>query len=174
MHLSNESLSGTVSVMPLYPDAEQLLRGNFAVIKRGKKPRAVPVGWVTDKQLADINTWRLSRKWEPIVREVVFIGTHIYDSRISRDGYTADDIIAQIRHAFSEDSEFVPTQKRTSIRNPIKIESGYGCLVRVELTLECTTRFPRSELYSVIPRGDLHHTPKKLREAAEAASLGEN
>jgi hypothetical protein len=157
--------------MPLYPNAEKLIRGNISVIKRGKKPCAVVVGFLTDTQMEAINTYRRTRNWEPIERDVVFVGTHIYESRVLRDGYTEDDLIAQIESAFSATCRYIPTQKMTVLQNPTQRESGYGCLVKDELTLECSSRFPRSELYSVVPRGDRNHKPHKLREAAEAASL---
>lgn len=157
--------------MPLYPDAEQLIRGNIAFIKRGGKPRPVLIGYLTNIQLLSINAYRASRNWEPINREIVFIGCHVYDSRVTRDGYSEDDLLAQIRTAFSETCRYIWTPKMTVLQNPTQTESGYGCRVRVELTLECSARHPRSEMYSVVPRGDKLHKPAKLREAAEAASL---
>jgi hypothetical protein len=159
--------------MPLYDNAEQLIRGNLSVIKRGKKPNAVVVGYLTDVQMAAINTYRRSRSWEPIERDIVFVGTHIYDSRVVKDGYSEDDLIAQIKSALSATCKYIPTQKMTVLQNPTPRESGYGCWVKDELTLECSTRHPRSELYSVVPRGDRNHKPNKLREAAKAASLVE-
>jgi hypothetical protein len=157
--------------MPIYDNAERLIRGNIAVIKRGKKPRAVVVGYLTDVQMEAINTYRRSRYWEPIERDVVFVGTHVYQSRVVQDGYSEDDLIAQIKSAFSATCRYIPTQKMTVLQNPTPRESGYGCLVKDELTLECSARLPRSELYSVVPRGDRNHKPNKLREAAKAASL---
>lgn len=157
--------------MPLYPDAVRLIRGNIAVLKRGGKPRPVVIGYLTDKQLEEINTFRRSRNWEPIEKDVVFVGTHVYDSRVVRDGYSEDDLIAQIESAFSTACRYIRTQKMTVLQNPGSRQSGYGCLVKDELTLECSSKFPKSELYSVVPRGDKNHKPNKLREAAKAASL---
>jgi hypothetical protein len=163
----------TFGTMPLYPNAEQLIRGNIAVIKRGKKPRPVLIGYLTDTQLSDVNTYRLSRNWAPIEKDIVFVGCHVYDSRVTRDGYTEEDLLAQIYSAFSPTCRYIPTQKMTVLQNPLRRPSGYGCHVKDELTLECSTRHPKSELCSVVPRGDKHHKPKKLREAALAASLVE-
>jgi hypothetical protein len=118
-----------------------------------------------------INAHRLSRNFEPIDKEIVFLGTHIYGSRVIEDGYTDDDLLALIRSAMSEACVFTPTRKMTVLQNPVKRDGGYGCKVRDELTLECSGKYPRSELFSVVPRGDHNHKPKKLREAAEAASL---
>lgn len=159
--------------MPLYPNAEQLIRGNLAVIKRGTKPRPVVVGYLTDIQLGEINAHRKLRNLSPIEKDVVFVGTHVYNSRIVEDGYSDDDLLAQIRSAFSETCRYIHTQKMTVLQNPAQRDGGYGCRVRDELTLECSVRLPRSELFSVVPRGDRNHKPKKLREAAEAASRSE-
>jgi hypothetical protein len=157
--------------MPLNPDAEQLIRTNIAAIKRGLRPRWVVVGYLTDLQLNAINAHRKSRNFEPIDKDIVFFGTHIYQSRVVEDGYTDDDLLALIRSAMSETCVFTVTRKMTVLQNPAKRDSGYGCKVRDELTLECSGKYPRSELFSVVPRGDHNHKPTKLREAAEAASL---
>jgi hypothetical protein len=159
--------------MPLYPNAEQLIRGNIAVIKRGQKPRAVLIGYLTDAQMNDINAYRRTRNWEPIGKDIVFIGSHVYESRVVNDGYSEDDLIAQIKSALSDTCKYIRTPKMTVLQNPTKRETGYGCSVRDELTLECSTRHPISELFSVVPRGDKNHKPNKLREAALAASLSE-
>jgi hypothetical protein len=163
-------LPGPATQMPLYENAEQLIRGNIAVIKRGQKPRAVVIGYLTEAQLHAINAYRSSRGWELIEKDIVFVGCHVYDSRVVRDGYTEDDLLAQIRSAFSETCKLIPTHKMTVLQNPKQRESGYGCRVRDELTLECSARFPRSELCSVVPRGDKNHKPIKLKEAALVAS----
>lgn len=160
--------------MPLYPDAVRLIRGNIAVLKRGGKPKAVVIGYLTDNQLEDINAFRRTRNWQPIEKDVVFVGTHVYESRVVGDGYSEDDLIAQIESAFSTASRYIPTQKMTVLQNPTPRQSGYGCLVKDELTLECCSKFPRSELFSVVPRGDRNHKPNKIRGAASAAPHGEN
>lgn len=157
--------------MPLYPNSERLIRANLAAIKRGKKPNWVVIGYLTQMQLSAINDDRRLRNFEPIDREIVFYGKHIYQSRVVEDGYTDDDLLALIRSALSESCVFIPTRKMTVLRNPVKRNSGYGCSVRDELTLECSGKYPRSELFSVVPRGDVNHKPKKLREAAKATSL---
>jgi len=108
-----------------------------------------------------VNNYRRARNWEPIEKDIIFVGSHIYDSRVVKDGYTEDDLIAQIKSALSPTCRFIETQKMTVLQNPTTRESGYGCRVRDELTLECSTRFPRAELYSVVPRGDKNHKPKE-------------
>jgi hypothetical protein len=148
--------------MPLIPNAERLIRGNFAAIKRGKKPRRVSIGYLTENQLSAINAERQKRGFVPLSGEIYFIGTHIHDSRISKDGYTEDDVLKMIEVAMSEESVFVRTQKMTVLQTPARRESGYGCLVRDELTLECSAS-PLAELYSVVPRGDINHKPNKLK-----------
>ena len=141
------------------------------MIKRGKKPQAVIIGYLTDVQLAAINADRKRRNFSAIAKEVVFVGTHLYESRVTRDGYTEDDVLTQIKNAMSEKSCFIETLKMTALQNRTARDGGYGCHVRDEATLECSTKFPSPELYSVIPRGDKKCKPAELREAALAASL---
>lgn len=140
--------------MPLYPDAERLIRGCFAVIKRGQNPRRVAIGTLTDKQLKDINLHRAMRGWEPVTAEILFHGRHVYESRVIQDGYTEDDVIAQISSGMSDKAEFKLTPKMTVLRNPSQREDGYGSRVRDEAVLECTSQHPSPILYSTIPRGD--------------------
>ncbi|WP_235423327.1 hypothetical protein, partial [Enterobacter hormaechei] len=78
-----------------------------------------------------------------------------YNSRTA-DGYTVDDIIEQIISAMSDSSELLRTVKGTVLENKIKRDDGYGNMVNDRAVLELTSRKPRSELYSVIPRGDVN------------------
>ena len=137
--------------MPLYPNAEPLIRANFAAIKRSERPRWEVVGYLTDVQLRAINGYRLSRNWPPIDKEIVFFGRHVYQSRVVEDGYTEDDLITLIRSATSEKCRYIPTQKMTVLQQPVKRDSGYGCKVRDELTLECSGKYPQSELILTLP-----------------------
>jgi hypothetical protein len=154
--------------MPLDPKVVRLIRGNIALIKRGGKPRLVVVGYLTDEQLEDINAFRKLRCCEPIEKDVVFVGSHVYESRVMRDGYSEDDFIVQIESAISPGCRYVPTQKMTMLQNGNPRQSGDGCFVRDELTLECSTRFPRAELYSEVPRGDRHHKPKQHKRGCRS------
>lgn len=141
--------------MPLYPTAERLIRGCFSVIKRGQNPRRVAIGKLTDEQLKKINENRVIRGWAPIVAEVLFHGRHVYESRIVADGYTEDEVIAQIRSGMSDESEFRLTSKMTVLRNPRRREDGHGAQVNDEAVLECTSQHPNAIIFSVIPKGDV-------------------
>jgi hypothetical protein len=152
--------------MPLVPEAERLIRGNLAVLKRGKKPKRVTIGHLTEKQVTDINTDRVNRGFIPLSGEIYFVGTHLYDSRIVRDGYSDDDVWKMIQAAMSTTCRFINTTKMTVLQNPSHRDGGYGCTVRDELTLECTSS-PLAELYSVVPRGDRNHKPNATKKAAE-------
>lgn len=156
--------------MPLAPGAERLIRGCFATIKRGKKPQRVTIGSLTSRQRDDINAERTKRGFVPLSGEIFFTGKHLYESRIIRDGYTEDDVIRMIQSAMDENCIFLRTQKMTVLQSPNHRESGYGCNVRDELTLECSAS-PLAELYSVVPRGDLKNKPNQLKEAARKRPL---
>jgi hypothetical protein len=116
---------------------------------------------LTQQQLADINKHRAAQGLNPIRAEVVFIGRHIYQSRIEKDGYTIDDVIEQISHAMQSNSWVLDTIKMTAMENPNLRADRYGNKVKDRAVFECTARHPRPELFSVIPKGDLIKPLKK-------------
>ena len=140
--------------MPLYQNAEPLIRGNFGVIKRGKKPRRVAIGYLSEDQLESINAHRGGSNMDAIESVILFQGRHVFESRVDRDGYTEEDVIKQIFSALAEESVLLLSPKMTVLQNPQKRDDGYGSRVNDQCVLECTSRYPRAELYSVIPKGD--------------------
>jgi hypothetical protein len=140
--------------MPLNADAAELIRANLEEVQKGNKPRPAVIGNLTEKQLTAINVERARRNRGPIVGEVVFVGRHIYESRIVRDGYRIDDVITQIVGAMDATAVVRPSPKMTVLENPIARDDGYGNKVNDQAVLECTGKYPRAELYSVIPKGD--------------------
>jgi hypothetical protein len=99
----------TTSSMPLLPNAERLIRGNFSVIKRGKKPRRVTIGHLTQQQADAININRKERGFQALSGEIFFFGTHIFKSRVIKDGYTEEDVLKMIGTAMATECVFVPT-----------------------------------------------------------------
>jgi hypothetical protein len=146
--------------MTLHNDAERLIRANLAEVSRKGKPRVVAIGVLTDEQLRAINEHRQRRNFAPIEAVIVFSGKHIYKSRIEGDGYSVDDVIKQISSAMSSLSRLRISPKMTAIENPAARDDGYGNRVNDQAVLECTAKFPRAELYSVIPRGDRNRPGK--------------
>jgi hypothetical protein len=159
--------------MPLYPDAERLIRSNLAVVARGKKPRAVVIGELTPRQIEDVNAQQRSRKLPEMDNKIVFVGLHLHDSRFKRDCYSVDQIVAQIASAMSEKSRLIKTFNRTAIENPIKRDDGLGNMVNDKAILECTAKFPSMELSSVIPRGDINRPDKQITETIEVSVIEE-
>jgi hypothetical protein len=148
--------------MPLRAEAAALIRANLEQIEAGHKAPLVEIGALTQEQLADINKHRAAQGLAPVIAEVVFIGKHIYQSRIAKDGYTIEDVIDQISNAMHSDSLVLDTGKMTAMENPDPRADRYGNKVRDRVVFECTARHPRPELFSVIPRGDLIK-PQKTR-----------
>ncbi len=140
--------------MPLHPHSLELIRANLLLIAAGERASVVSIGRLTPVQHAEVNAHR-AREGMPALQEpeILFLGRHLYNSR-NKDGYTIDDMIAQIVSALSEASEVVPTQKMTGLRNPVPRPDGYGNQVHDVAILELTARRPKAELFSVIPRGD--------------------
>jgi hypothetical protein len=77
--------------MPLFKWALALIRANLEELQNGNRVRLVAIGTLTDVQLGAINLERKTHAYPPLVAEVVFIGRHIYESRVVRDGYTIGD-----------------------------------------------------------------------------------
>lgn len=141
--------------MPLYKNAEYLIRANLNEIAQGHRVRAVAIGVLTDVQFEAINRQKLSQGL-PLLEspEIVFLGKHAYKSRVVRDGYTIDDMVTQITCALAETAIAVASPRMTALRSTELRQDGYGNDVRDEVIFELTARKPKAELYSVIPKGD--------------------
>jgi len=112
------------------------------------------VGALTTTQLGDINAERQREAQPPIIDEVLFLGKHIHQSRIVKDGYTIDDVIDQISSAMDRTAVVMASPKMTAMTSQNPRRDHYGNTVRDMIVFECTARHPRPELYSVIPKGD--------------------
>jgi hypothetical protein len=152
--------------MPLYENAFDLMRANFARIAQGGKPQGVIIGTLTAEQLNTLNRMRAAHRpsLPPVTGEVLFYGRHLYGSRVDRDGYTVEDVLDQIASAMSADSVLAPHPHSTVLQNPRSRADHYGNSVRDLAVLECTAHYPRPELFSVMPKGD-KNKPKTKRTA---------
>jgi len=147
--------------MPLLANAATLIRNNFDQIGKGGRARLASNGMLTDEQLDEINKNRAEEGLTPITAEVVFIGRHIYESRIVKDGYSIEEVIEQISSALDSGAVVLRTRKMTAMENPLERVDGYGNRVRDRAIFECTSRHPRPELFSVVPKGDVIKPNKK-------------
>jgi len=100
--------------MPLSEDAPALIRANFEQLQSGTRARLVTIGNLTAEQLTAINDNRRAHGHPAIVADVVFVGRHVYESRIVRDGYTIDDVIDQISSAMNAAAVVVPAAAMNS------------------------------------------------------------
>ena len=147
--------------MPLSDEAPALICANLKLVQAGNRVRLVVIGALTDTQLDAINRERSAPRYPPIVAEVVFIGRHVYESRIVRDGYSIDDVIDQIASGMDAAAVLFQTASMTAIENPALRADRYGNSVRDRVIFECSARYPRPELFSVVPKGD-RIKPKRL------------
>lgn len=148
--------------MPLYKNALYLLRANLEEVSRGGRVRAVVVGELTEDQHAVINQHRAAAGLPKLENpEIVFIGKHVYASRVDRDGYTIDDVIQQIMSALAADAVVLASPKMSALESTTLREDSYGNLVRDRAVFEMTQRKPRAELYSVMPKGDTIKPPRR-------------
>ena len=142
------------ALMPLSEGAPALIRANLEQVQSGKRARLVVIGALTDSQLTAINDDRRAHGYPPIIAEVVFIGRHVHQSRIERDGYSVDDVIDQIGSAMEAAAVVLQTPAMTAMENPASRADRYGNAVRDRAIFECSARHPRPELFSVVPKGD--------------------
>jgi hypothetical protein len=140
--------------MPLYSNAEKVIAEHLELVRLGQKPRRVTIGELSKNQLDSLNEQRKKAGFDPLNGLVFFVGKHVHKSRVLGDCYTVEDIIDQIKSAFSEASTAHLSPKMSSLRNPIARGDRYGNQVHDEITLECYANHPRAELFSVIPKGD--------------------
>jgi hypothetical protein len=123
--------------------------------KRGNRVQLVTIGTLTDLQFDAINQERKVSGYPSIAAEVVFVGRHIYESRIVRDGYTSEDAIDQIASGMDAAAMVLKTHAMTAMENPNPRADRYGNSVRDRVIFECSARHPRPELFSVVPKGDV-------------------
>jgi hypothetical protein len=148
-------------LMPLSEEAPALIRGNLEQLQIGKRVCLVVIGTLTGAQLRAINDERQARGYPSIASEVVFIGRHVYESRIERDGYNIEDVIDQIASGMDAAAVVFPAAGMTAMENPASRADRYGNTVRDRVIFECSARHPRPELFSVVPKGDTIK-PKRL------------
>jgi len=151
--------------MPLYPHAIEIIRANLDRISKGHKVKPVAIGTLTAQQLSSINQHRQKQNLDllPVVAEVIFLGSHIYQSRCVRDGYTPDDVIDQIASAMDSASLMVGNLPMQAIENPNLRADRYGNLVHDRAVFECLSRHPRPEPFSIMPKGDRHRPIQKQK-----------
>ena len=120
----------------------------------------IAIGCFSPLQFADVNIARRDAGLHELeINEIIFIGRHLFNSR-SADGYSIDDMIDQIESAMSEDSIAVISPHMSCIRRQRARADRYGNQVFDQTIFEMTSRKPRAELFSVIPRGDTNKPPK--------------
>lgn len=140
--------------MPLFENAADLIRTNLGRIRNGNHVHIVPIGTLTPVQLQAINANRIAEELIPIVEEVVFVGGHIYKSRVLKDGYTIEDVVDQICSAMDSAAVVIVTDYMTAMQNPNARSDRYGNMIKDRAVFECTSKHPLPELTSVSPKGD--------------------
>jgi len=145
-----------VYTMPLSKNAGELIRTNLEQFRPDVKVRVRPVaiGIPTDSQLEAVNEKQNEAGLPLLISEVIFVGWHIYKSRILKDGYRIEDVVDQIASALSCESVVLDSKHMTAFENPNVRKDCYGNEVNDRAILECMARHPRPELFSVIPKGD--------------------
>jgi len=140
--------------MPLYADGMKKIRRNLLQVQSGQKPWVAKVGFFTPDQITQINEARISMGFPALRPEILFHGSHLYQSRCIKNPYTIDQVLEQIQCPLSDASVVDPSRPSVVIRNPNKRMDHNGMLVNDEAVFECSGRKPYADLYSVVPVGD--------------------
>jgi len=117
---------------------------------------------LTQVQFDDLNLYRKATN-RPLLttRSVEYDGRHHFESRRA-DGYTIEDMVIQIVSALDARS-IVQVQSKhpqhVNLINPYGRSDGYGNQVHDMAAFNVSTRWPTTELFSVIPRGDTKKPP---------------
>nr|WP_269807612.1 hypothetical protein [Pseudomonas sp. NMI795_08] len=153
--------AGASGKMPLFENAEYLIRANLEQLASNHRVRAVEIGRFTADQFEAINRQKKGQDLPQLEDPgIVFIGSHAYRSRVVRDGYTIDDMVLQIKAALAATSVWKRATHMTALRSTIGRNDGYGNEIYDEAIFELTARKPKAELYSIVPKGD-RNKPKK-------------
>lgn len=152
--------------MPVYADAETIVKENLQLIAEGKKAPVRAIGRLTDDQLREVNRVRAGFGLFPLEDgEILFMGRHHYESRCIKDSYTIHDAWLQIESALSATSEVLINAFQTTLQNTVERDDGYGHKVHDRGVLECTKRKPKAEIFSAMPRGDGKYNGKNKKSA---------
>lgn len=138
---------------PVKDGALPKARGLLEALSRGERSAPVDIGSLTAEQLAALNASRVNQGLPTVGPDLVYKGRHHYTSR-SADGYSIDDMLAQIESSLSPGSNVeVDRLGRPNLVNPVPRADGYGNMVNDTGTFELSGG-KRPELFSVIPKGD--------------------
>ena len=155
--------------MPLLAQAIQLVRSNLEEVSRNVRVSLVTIGHLHPAQFADLNRYRSGHGLHELEsNEIVFLGKHIHGSRIVKDGYSIDDVLAQIAAAIANTSTVHVGPRMSALHSTVVRADGYGNTVLDQAIFEMTARKPRAELFSVIPKGDAMK-PSRLQPTAQNA-----
>lgn len=145
----------------LLKNIDSEIRANLNCIASGGKPKFITIGYFTDTQFKAINEYRRNEELpELLSNEIIYMGRHHYNSRITKDGYSIDDLIKQIKSSLDTDSVVVIDKKGSGLQSNNKREDGYGNTVTDLAIFEFSAHKPKAELFCVVPKGDTKKPPK--------------
>jgi hypothetical protein len=140
--------------MPLDTTKIDAIREQLQRVANGERVRPIDIGQLTADQFAAINAYRSENGLPALESAVVcYVGRHHYASRHAQ-GYTIEDMIAQLESGLGAQSEVITGHSLTGLQNKVGRNDGYGHTVKDLVTLELTQRKPKAEAFSVIPKGD--------------------
>jgi hypothetical protein len=83
------------------------------------------------------------------VAEVVFIGRHVYESRVVRDGCTSEDVVDQIAGGMDAAAVVLKTPTMTAMENPNLRTDRYGNSARDRVVIGVFGPIPKAGVFSL-------------------------
>ena len=125
-------------------------------------PYKIILAELTKSQFDELNRLRKQTNRPPLpTRLLEYYGRHHFESR-HKDGYNIADIVNQIESVLDTSSIAEVQNKHpqyVNLVNPINRFDGYGNQVRYIAAFNASSRSIYTELFSVIPRGDVKKPP---------------
>jgi hypothetical protein len=128
--LSAPALPFRFDLTPLSDEPAAVIRANLEQLEAGNKVRLMVIGALTAAQLTAINDERRAHGYAAVMAEVVFMGRHLYSSRIERDGYTIDDVLDQIKSGMDSAAVVLRSPTMTAIQRKFSAVQGHFRVLR--------------------------------------------
>jgi hypothetical protein len=157
-------------LVPLFADGLKKIRRSLERVANGQIPWVEKIGILTEDQLNALNKLREADGYQLLSAVVVCNGKHLYDSRCVKDGYSIDEVLALVEAAFDLVRHASRDRWGTILVSDEQPPNDQGHRITYEMVFECTSKYPKPSLFSVIPRNDGRGPAAKRNPLEEGVS----
>lgn len=106
-------------------------------VSKGEKPKAEVIADLTEKQFKDLNALRRQNGYPPFKSpEVLYNGTHHFNSRQNKDGATIEEMLAQIEGSLADTAIAKPHPRAPYLEGQTQRIDQWGSSVKDRAVLE--------------------------------------